>query len=216
MPLLNKALDNYQCLVAKNRPNMLICHEQAVFLLAFCQALAASSTVFSHSWVLFLRWYFQILARRCHAAYRSRTTPASICPVQGNWSNNAQRMIRWVSLNCRTFSARVVGLQDIYRIRSKRRTSSQVSGSMLARGGSTNTVPKLYSARLMCARRRNTRVPLRAWVSSSADSRTSSIVSMPLSFRLARAAFTEVLLISVARTLRTRVDSGRVKLPLPQ
>ncbi|MNZ90137.1 hypothetical protein D3C78_1090910 [compost metagenome] len=42
------------------------------------------------------------------------------------------------------------------------------------------------------------------------------MLSMPLSARLASAAFTELLLISVASTRRTRVDSGRVKLPLPQ
>jgi hypothetical protein len=37
--------------------------------------------------------------------------------------------------------ARVSGLHEMYRMRSKRRVSSQVSGSIPARGGSTNTVP---------------------------------------------------------------------------
>ncbi|MNP55472.1 hypothetical protein D3C76_1501250 [compost metagenome] len=68
----------------------------------------------------------------------------------------------------------------------------------------------------MPCRRRNGRTSFRASVSSSADKRTSVTLSTAFSLRLLKAALTEVLLISVASTLRTRVASGRVKLPLPQ
>ncbi|OZI83383.1 hypothetical protein CFN58_31595 [Pseudomonas avellanae] len=69
-------------------------------------------------------------------------TPDSIWWVYGNWSNRAQRSTRWVSCNWAMLAARVSGLQEMYRMRSNRRVSSHVSGSMPARGGSTKTLPK--------------------------------------------------------------------------
>ncbi|AXH54562.1 DUF1534 domain-containing protein [Pseudomonas amygdali pv. lachrymans str. M301315] len=73
---------------------------------------------------------------------RTSSTPDSMWWVYGNWSNRAQRSTRWVSCNWAMLAARVSGLQEMYKMRSKRRVSSQVSGSMPARGGSTKTLPK--------------------------------------------------------------------------
>src|SRR5471032_1170269 len=72
---------------------------------------------------------------------RVNNTPDSIWCVHGNWSNIAHWVIRCVSCSCAMFAANVSGLQEMYRMLSKRRVSSQVSGSMPARGGSTNTLP---------------------------------------------------------------------------
>mmetsp|Transcript_110193 Transcript_110193/g.310770 ORF Transcript_110193/g.310770 Transcript_110193/m.310770 type:complete len:249 (-) Transcript_110193:663-1409(-) len=114
-------------------------------------------------------------------------------------------------------SARAVsGLHEMYTMRWKRAMNEDTSEPRPARGGSTSTVCKSYSARSMCASLWKARVPLNAWASSSADTRASATFLAPFASAFKIAASTDPFTSSVASTRRKHCAKPTAKLPLPQ
>mmetsp|Transcript_994 Transcript_994/g.3751 ORF Transcript_994/g.3751 Transcript_994/m.3751 type:complete len:214 (+) Transcript_994:384-1025(+) len=145
------------------------------------------------------------------------SAPHSRCGVYGNWSNAANRATSCVSRSVLTSAASVSGLHDMYTIRSNRDTNSLTSSPIPALGGSTSTVRRSYDSSGGTSSRRLNRFPASsASVSSSLESLAKATFPAPFASALSRAAATETLLTSVARTARNTGAIAMVKLPLPQ